>query len=305
MIPDLDESLKQLLIQKGGMSPSVVDLKFDAPTRDRSTIRNRPTINLYLYDVRENVEQREVYWDTQSEGDRHVRITRRPLRMDLSYLVTCLADNVEDEHHLLWQVLETLFRNSPLPNDILQGDLLHLLRPAQTKIAQPDGMLTTPSNLWSVAQSQMPPSINYVVTVELDLNDVRIAPLVFSRTLKLGQPQVSHDGAGHEIHAERLEPNWEAAPVQLGGVVHNGGDDPLVGVAVRLITTTADGAAVQVGASTLTDAAGHYRFPSVPPGNYNLVVEVPGQRPVQQPLCVAVGERGETLPELVQKIEIS
>lgn len=304
MLTDLDETLKQLLIQKGSVSPSAVDIRFDAPAQDRSGAGDRPSINLYLYDIRENVEQREVYWDTIKEGENRVRIARRPLRIDLSYMVTCQAQNVADEHRLLWQVLETFFRNSPLPDVLLQGNLQYLLRPAQTRIAQPDDLAVGPVNLWRLAQTQPAPFFNVVVTVELDLNDVRIEPLVFSRELKLGHRQVARDAEGHEYPAERLEPSWEAAPVQLGGMVHNGGEEPLVGVAVRLITTTPDGHPVQVGASALTDESGHYRFPSVPPGDYNLVVEAPGHAPVQRPLCVTVGERGEPLPELIQEVEI-
>ncbi len=304
MINDLDETLKQLLIRKGGIAPSVVDIRFSAPTRDRSQAADHHAINLYLYDLRENVEQREVYWDTVKDGDQRVRTTRRPLRIDLSYLITCSAPTVEDEHHLLWQVLETLFRNSPLPDDILQGEMQHLLRPAQTLIAQPDGVLKNPADLWGTMQVGFPPSINLVITVELDLNQVRTTPLVFTRTLKVGRRKVSPDAEGHQVPVEQLEPGWEAAPAQLGGVVHSVGGEPVSGAAVRLLTKTGSGYPAQIGASIITDESGHYRFPSVPPGEYNLVVEVPGQKPLQRPLCVSVGERGEPLPDFVYEVEV-
>ncbi len=304
MIPDVDESLRQLLIQKGGLAPSVVDIRFEAPARARPKSQDPLAIHLYLYDVRENVEQREVYWDAVKEGDARVRMTRRPLRIDLSYLITCHAAAIEDEHHLLWQVLETFYRYSPLPDDCLQGEMQHLLRPAQTRIAQSDGVLKSPAEVWSTLQVGFPPSVNLVVTVELDLNQVRTTPLVFTRSLKVGRRKVSQDGEGREVPIDELDPDWEAAPSQLGGVVHGVNGQPASGIAVRLLSQAADGAPVQMGPSRLTDAAGHYRFPSVPPGEYNLVVEVPGQKPLQRLLCVSVGERGESLPDFVYDVEI-
>ena len=304
MIHDLDETLKQLLIQKGELDPSAVDILFDVPTRDRAAPLARPSINLNLYDIRENVEQREVYWDTAKEGERRVRITRRPLRMDVSYLVTCSANSVQDQHRLLWRVLETLFRNSPLPDDVLQGNLHLLLRPAQTKIAQPDSIIKNPVDVWGATQFEWLPAINLTVTIELDLNDVRTEPLNFARTFKFGRSQVSKDAQGHEFPIEQLEPKWEAAPAQLGGVVRSAAGQPLAGVAVRLIATSDDGQPVQVGSSVLTDEAGRYRMAKVPLGDYNLVIEAPGRAPVQRPVYVTVGERGEPLPELVQEVEI-
>lgn len=304
MISDLDETLKQLLVQKGGLAPSFVDIRFDPPARDRSQPADHPVVHLYLYDVRENVEQREMYWDTAKEGDRRVRITRRPLRIDLSYLITCSAATVEEEHHLLWQVLETLFRNSPLPDDMLQGGMQHLLRPAQTKVAQPEGALKSPAELWSTMQVGFPPSINLVVTVELDPDEVRTTPLVFTRTLKLGRRKVSQDAEGHEIPIDQLEPDWEPGPVELGGVVHSSAGQPIQGAGVRLLANTVAGGPVQIGSSTETDESGRYRFPGVPPGDYSLVVEVPGQKPLQHPLSVMVAERGQGLPDFIHEVEV-
>jgi hypothetical protein len=305
MIHDLDETLKQLLIRKGEIDPDAVDIRFDPPAPDL-TGAAKPVVDLYLYDIRENAERREVYWDTTKEGDHRVRITRRPLRIDLSYLVMCLAGSVQDQHRLVWKVLEILFRNSPLPDDILQGDLGHLLRPALTQVAQTDGLgaATVPMDLLGVAQSRWLPAIRLVVTLELDLEDVRTVPLVFARTYKFGQSKVSEDAQGREILADRLEPGWEAAPAEFGGVVRSAEGEPLGGIAVRLIAAGPGGRPIQVGPSTTTDESGRYLFRNVPLGAYDLVIEAPGQSPVQRPIRVAVGERGELLPDLVLQVEV-
>ena len=141
MINDLDETLKQLLIQKAQLDPAEVDISFDTPTRDWSTPVTRPTINLYLFEIRENRTLRELDWDDEPSGYGQMRRKRLPLRMDLSYMVTCWTSATEDQHRLLWHVLETFFRHSPLPEDVLQGALRHMLRPVRTEVAQPDGVL--------------------------------------------------------------------------------------------------------------------------------------------------------------------
>ena len=85
MIDDLVETLRQLLIQKAGLNPTEVDISFDIPTRDwaTSSAATRPTVNLYLYDIRENLRLREMYWDQDAQAaDRgQVKLKRRPLRM--------------------------------------------------------------------------------------------------------------------------------------------------------------------------------------------------------------------------------
>src|SRR6184192_2726976 len=135
MINDLDETLRTLLVDKAGLEPDEVDISFEIPTREWST-STRPTVNLYLYDIRENTKLRETYWDEESRGNGEVVLKRLPLRIDLSYMITCWTGAVEDQHLLLWKVLETFIRNSPLPGDVLQGKLKDVTNPIRTEVAQ-------------------------------------------------------------------------------------------------------------------------------------------------------------------------
>ena len=58
MITDLNETIRQLLIQKGPLDPGEVDISFETPDREWAASISNPTINLYLYDIRENHELR-------------------------------------------------------------------------------------------------------------------------------------------------------------------------------------------------------------------------------------------------------
>jgi len=304
MLNDLDETLKQLLVQKGGLDPAEVDISFDIPTRDWSTPVTRPTVNLYLFDMRENLQLRETHWDQEDGGNGRAKLTRRPVRIDLSYMITCWTSAAEDQHRLLWRVLETFFRYSPLPDEILQGSVRQAYHPVRTLVAQPDGILKNVSDFWGALENQLRPSISLVITLDLDLNQITLVPLTFARVLKMGERDIAREPDELGTPPQRLGRGWEAARTKLAGRVRTGDDQPIPGASVRLVTTQPDGGETQFGPSVETDAAGRYVFPGVPPGEYTLVVEVAGQKSQRHPLTVAVADRGEPLPEMVHEVEV-
>lgn len=304
MIHFLDETLKQLLIQKAGLDPSEVDISFDVPTREWSTPVTRPTVNLYLYDIRENRELRQLVWEEPTDIEGVANIERAPARIDLSYLITCWTSAAEDQHRLLWRVLETLMRNSPLPEDILQGDLRKHIYPIRTEVAQPDGVLRNVSDFWGALDNQLRPTISLVVTLELSLEEVMVAPLVLAHVLKAGQRAWPGTERPDEELALFLAPGWDLLRVVVGGRVRTPDDRPVAGAAVRLVRGTAAGGAEQFGSTLATDKYGRYRFEGVPAGEYTLVVETPGNPPQQQALIITAGERGEPLPTVAYEIVV-
>ncbi|MGI9063197.1 MAG: Pvc16 family protein, partial [Pseudonocardiaceae bacterium] len=58
MIHEVDEALRRL-VRGEALAGSDVDVVFDAPTKDWAARRNAPTVNLYLYDIREDLRRRE------------------------------------------------------------------------------------------------------------------------------------------------------------------------------------------------------------------------------------------------------
>lgn len=87
MFNDLDQTLKQFLIQKVPLDPAEVNINFEAPDREWAASQSKPTVNLYLYDLRENHELRSYEWNVERS---HGTATRKkaPTRLDLSYLIT-------------------------------------------------------------------------------------------------------------------------------------------------------------------------------------------------------------------------
>ncbi len=119
MITELDEIIKQLLIKNGKLDHGEVDIRFETPDREWSASLSKPTVNLYLYDIRENHELRGTEWIIEKNGNNTATKRKNARRIDLSYLVTVWTNNVEDQHGLLWTVLSTLMRYPTIPQELL------------------------------------------------------------------------------------------------------------------------------------------------------------------------------------------
>ena len=127
MIADLDETIKKLLSTEIPIKNGEIDIKFDQPKREWSARLNKPTVNFYLYDVRENATLRRHQWEsvkpTNGNGLRDVQAMRKrtPFRVDCFYMITSWAAESEDEHRLLTRCLLALFRHPIIPEKFLVG----------------------------------------------------------------------------------------------------------------------------------------------------------------------------------------
>jgi Pvc16 N-terminal domain len=168
MIDDLDESLRTI-VQAYGLNGSGVDLAFDAPTTDWAAKRSGPAVNLYLYDIREDLERRNVAYEKVI--DENGRTTGRrppPRRFALSYLITAWTQRPEDEHRLLSRLLLCFLRMEALPNEMLQGDLKEQPFPILVEIGLPPPDDRSISELWTALGGELKPSLDLVVTVPFD-----------------------------------------------------------------------------------------------------------------------------------------
>ena len=76
VIHEVDEALRRLVL-RDAVNGSGLELSFEAPTREWAARRNTPTINIYLYDIREDIERREVVFEELRDGEGKV-VERRP-----------------------------------------------------------------------------------------------------------------------------------------------------------------------------------------------------------------------------------
>jgi hypothetical protein len=166
VIQDVDDTLKELLVVKVPISLSDIDIKFDMPNKDWSATVTKPTINLFLYDVRENHELRGSDRTITRAEDGTGAVTRAPVRIDLSYLISVWTTDISDEHQLLGRVLAALLQFPLLPNEVLKGTMQTQPFPVQAWIAQPE-RLPNPWEFWGHMDHGMKASLHFVLTTSL------------------------------------------------------------------------------------------------------------------------------------------
>ena len=187
MIQDVDDTLKELLVQKVKPDLTGIDIKFDMPNKEWSAAVTTPTINLFLYDVRENHELRSSERTLVRNGNTGVE-SRAPVRVDLSYLITVWTTDVSDEHQLLGRVLATLLQFPLLPPEVLKGSMQTQPVPLQAWIAQPE-RLPSPWEFWGHMDHGMKAGLNFVLTTSLEPippTDVQLATTTVINLKQLG-----------------------------------------------------------------------------------------------------------------------
>jgi hypothetical protein len=195
MIDDLDEALRKLLIRELPISSNEIDVSFDQPKREWSARLSRPTINLYLHDIRENTRLRRERSPYELERRTDTVVQRaRPYRVDLHYLVTAWATAPEDEHRMLARTLLALLRFQALPSDLLTDGLQDQPSDVPLRVAQSD-TLDKPSELWSVLDNQQRPGITFAVTLAFNPYAPVERPLTRTAEFKFGQ-----DDGGEQNH---------------------------------------------------------------------------------------------------------
>src|SRR2546427_6502661 len=172
MIQDVDESLRAL-VKRDALNGSKADIAFDAPNKEWSSRRNTPTVDLYLYDIREDLEQREVMWEDIRGDSRDSRlITERrppPRRFKLSYLVTAWTQRPWDQDPLLSALLACFLRNPTIPADALSGELAQARQPILLNIALPPPQDRSISDVWSALGGELKPSLDLIVNAPFEV----------------------------------------------------------------------------------------------------------------------------------------
>jgi hypothetical protein len=164
VIHDVDQALRAL-IRRDAAAEADVDVVFDAPTKDWAGRRNAPTIDVYLYDIREDMRRRER--GRVNEYDGAGRIVGRhlpPRHFKLSYLVTAWTQRPEDEHRLLSSLLACFLRHDAIPADLLGPALTEVGLPVPLTVGLPPPEDRAFADVWSARGGELKPSLDVVVT---------------------------------------------------------------------------------------------------------------------------------------------
>jgi uncharacterized protein DUF4255/carboxypeptidase family protein len=254
MLADLDESLRQLLRrQLGRHGFDGAEIAFEAPSKEWASQLSSPTLNLFLYDLRESRDHHPVDWEPRRENGRPLEL-RPPLRLEVSYAVTAWTREVEDEHRLLSQVLAVLYAFPELPQADLAGTLADqpIQRfPLYTRVAQPRS--EGGPEFWSAVGGPYKASLDYCVVLSCEPGvALERGPEVRTQTLRMRQADAPR--------ASLLETH------RLGGTVRDADGEPVQGAWVVV---------ADAGAWTATGPDGRFRFQRLSDGEYHVIARGP------------------------------
>ena len=168
MLHDVDESVRNFLRTRCQITRDI-EISFDAPTRDWSSRRNTPTVDVFLYDLCENLDRRQSLME--DHRDESGLVDRRPPAtrwFNCSYLITAWTQRAEDEHRLLSNVLMGFLTDHTLPLDVLVGALAQTERAIYLTVARPPGQDRSISDIWSAVGGELKPSLDLVVVVPFE-----------------------------------------------------------------------------------------------------------------------------------------
>jgi hypothetical protein len=245
-LADLDEALRTLVrreLEHHGFEG--VEIAFDAPASDWSAKLTAPTVNLFLYDLRENIAQSEA-------TPRNVRVNGAamsappPMRLEVTYAVTAWTKAVEDEHRLLSQVLAILFSHTSLPADLLGGRLAGAsqLRAIETEVGRPK---EEKADFWTSIGGRYKASIDYAIRLEVE------SGLMFTRGPEVRSQTMRLELDGVRRTMEEL--------LRFGGVVRDSSGEPVADAWVAL---------PELGKMTSSDRQGRFLFDGLRPGDHKV-----------------------------------
>ena len=195
MLKDLDDTLVELLKQKY-LTPEnktdQIDIVFNRPDKIWEGGVTKLTINLFLYDIRENLQLRtnERYITRNGTSGQEIYAATR---MDFTYLISVWSKasstvEIEEEHEILGKVLTTLLSYPVLPPEVLKGEIAQQSQPPRAWIAQPEDTPKT-WEFWGSNEWRLKAGISYRVTLHIQPKPIDVDLVTTTEIqLKLQQP---------------------------------------------------------------------------------------------------------------------
>jgi hypothetical protein len=259
MIRDLSTTLQAILTDPSlaALFPelSKAQIAFDRP--EDGFKPGQTTIDLFLFDVRENMELR-------SNEPRIERLNGQvvthpaPMRVVCTYLVTAWAvggtDLALQEQRLLTQVLQVLSGHPTIPAAFLKGKLVGQEPPLPMMASHPEE-LKNPAEFWTAIGNKMRASLTVAITVSMDVLAPVRSPVAKTALVRLGE-RTAPD-------TETLVPATRMEFYRIGGKVTSGGN----AVAGAMVAVADSGLAAR------TDIGGEYVLGTIAAGTYVLNVQ--------------------------------
>ena len=163
MLELVDESLEGFLRATVPLGAPEIDVSFEPPERDWSAKLSRPTVNLFLWDIRRSTDRARAGMETVAQEGRVLRRMALP-RVELRYLVTAWTSDHGDERALLGGLLRAILAHGEIPVDYVADDL-HDLPPLGLVMARAG---EEHIDVFKALEGQLKPGLNLVVHTAVD-----------------------------------------------------------------------------------------------------------------------------------------
>lgn len=173
MIDDVDACLRAMLSPRAAEHGA--EVSFEAPTKEWATHRSGPTLDVYLFDIKEDLDRRAVAREAVLDGQTTIARRVPPRFFRLAYLLTAWTSRPEDEHRILADALATLVLVDVLPAEHLSGWLAEQPLAVAVEVALPMSDERSLADLWTALGGELKPSLEVVVTAPI--NAVRSVPV--------------------------------------------------------------------------------------------------------------------------------
>lgn len=229
MLDLIDESLEAFFRAHVPLGATDVDVSFEAPDRDWSAKLVRPTVNLFLWDIRRSAGRSRTGVEEYERGGTTYRRLALPV-VELRYLITAWTSDHGDERALLAGMMRALLATSHIPSEFLAAELTELRQPTLLMARAGEQHV----DVFRALEGQLKPSISMIVVADIDTDLGRpVGPEVTSIDLSV------HDADGVTSRPPRRVAG--EAPDAIGARVHGPNGAATVNAAGRFLVQAAPG----------------------------------------------------------------
>lgn len=163
MLELIDECLEALFRATVPLSATDVDVSFEPPDREWSAKLTRPTVNLFLWDIRRSTGRARTGRRTVDREGATIHELAPPV-LELRYIVTAWTSDHGDERALLGGLTRALLVHGTVPRDFLAEAFDHLDPPVLTMARAGEVHM----DVFKALEGQLKPGLNMIVTTEFD-----------------------------------------------------------------------------------------------------------------------------------------
>jgi hypothetical protein len=162
MLEHVDAALEALFRAQVPLSAQGVDVTFETPTKEWSARLNRPTVNLFLWDLKRSSEHARAGVErVERDG---VAMSRMALPVvELRYLVTAWTSDHRDERALLGGLLRAVLATRQIPPTFVPAELHETLTMRLARTGE------TPLDVFKLVDNTMKAALDVAVVTPFDI----------------------------------------------------------------------------------------------------------------------------------------